>query len=230
MTPLRFVAMLVLGFACAHTLLPSAQVDAELRTLLTGAVERSVARLTAPTACAEEPAAGFDVAPALGPLARALHGTGRGAEVAALANALCAAGAGVTRELAPWLGEQARSFEAANPEELLTGASAPAATAFRTAIEPELGERIGATLEGSLAEAGVRQAIEALRDAARSLPLERDVPVDPDAVLRERWPETFFSVLAEEEARLRADPADALARIASRRPPSTGGAALRGDR
>jgi hypothetical protein len=229
-TPLRAVAMLALAFACGHALLPSARVTEELQGFLAESVEQTVTRLTAPTVCADEPVARFDVAPALGPLARALHGTGRGAEVGALSDTLCGAGVVVTRELAPWLVGEARGFEAANPEELLAGATASAGAAFRAAIEPELGERIGATLDAALAEAGVPRSVEALREAARSLPLEREVSVDPTAAVRERWPETFFAVLAEEEARLRADTADAIARIATRRPPMTGEGAPRGDR
>ncbi len=222
MKPLRFAGTLLLAFACGHALLPSARANSALQALLASGVERSVARLTAPGACADEPATRIDVATALGPLARALHGTGRGPRLAALATALCRAGGRLTAALEPWLVAQAEAFEAAQPEALMTGAPGAATAAFRTAIEPGFRERFAAGLEVALLESGVPEALDAVREAAARLPLPREVALDPEAALQEHWPEVFFAVLGEEEARLREAADGAVARLAARRPQTAG--------
>jgi hypothetical protein len=199
----RLLGTLLLAIACGHALMPAARADSALQALLAAAVEQSIARLAAVGVCEEEPTVRIDLTNALGPLARALHGTGRGARLASLDAALCSAGREALQEQGPWLAAEAQRFEAARPEEVLAGAAAAATTAYRAAIEPEFSERLSAGLPAALGAAEVPEALAAVRAAAESLPLSREVSFDTEAAVRARWTEAFFQVLAEEEAGVR---------------------------
>ena len=185
--------------------MPAARADSALQALLAAAVERSIARLAAAGVCEEEPTVRIDLTNALGPLARALHGTGRGARLATLDAALCSAGREALQEQGPWLAAEAQRFEAAHPEDVLSGASGTAMAAYRAAIETELGERFSAGLPAALDAAEVADALAAVQAAAESLPLSREVSFDTEAAVRACWTDAFFQVLAEEEARVRAE-------------------------
>ena len=230
MTTLRLLGTLLLAIACGHALMPAASADSALQALLATAAERSAVRFAAVGACEAEPTLRIDLSNRLGPLARALHGTGRGAQLATLGAALCGAGTMALRDLDPWLTAQARSFEAARPEEVLRGEPGTATAAFRAAIEPEFRERFSARLPAALDGAGVSEALAVLRASAASLPLPREVSLDPAAALRERWPDAFFRVLVEEETRVRDESNDSIAKPAAGRRWPAGGEALRGDR
>jgi hypothetical protein len=200
----RFLGLLLLAIACAHALLPSSRESTALRDLLGTAAERSVARLGREGGFDEE-AARIDLVAELGPLARALHGVGMGARVSALESALARAAERATAEVGPWLREEAERFAPADPDAMLAGAPGTATLAFRTAVEPELAERLRAAAQDVVADAGVAEALAQLRDGAARLPLPREVALDPAAFVSERVRAAFFAVLAEEEARLRAN-------------------------
>jgi hypothetical protein len=201
----RLVGTLLLAIACGHASMPAARADSALQALLATGVERSIARLAAAGVCEEEPTVRIDLTNALGPLARALHGTGRGARLASLDAALCSAGREALQEQGPWLAAEAQRFEVAHPEEVLAGAPGAATASYRAAIEPELSERFSAGLPAALDAAEVPDALAAVRAAAKSLPLSREVSFDTEAAVRARWTDAFFQVLAEEEARVRAE-------------------------
>jgi hypothetical protein len=203
----RFVGLLLLAIACAHALLPSARASTALRELLGPAVERSVERLGREGGFDEE-AARIDLAAQLGPLARALHGVGMGARVSALESALQRAGERATAEVGPWLREEAERFAPADPDAVLAGPADAATLAFRAAVEPGLAEQLRPAAERAVADAGVPEALAQVREGAARLPLPRDVSLDPAALVSERARAAFFTVLAEEEARLRAAASD----------------------
>jgi hypothetical protein len=200
----RFLGLLLLAIACAHTLVPSARESAALRELLGTAVERSVARLGREGGFDEE-AARIDLAAQLGPVARALHGVGMGARVIALESVLARAAERATAEVGPWLREEALRFAPADPDAVLSGPPDAATLAFRAGVEPDLAERLRKAAEGAVADAGVAEALAQVRDGAARLPLPREVALDPPAFVSERVRAAFFAVLAEEEARLRAN-------------------------
>jgi hypothetical protein len=200
----RFLGLLLLAIACAHALPPSSRESTALRDLLGTAAERSVARLGREGGFDEE-AARIDLTAELGPLARALHGVGMGARVSALESALARAAERATAEVGPWLREEAERFAPADPDAMLAGAPGTATLAFRTAVEPELAERLRAAAQDVVADAGVAEALAQLRDGAARLPLPREVALDPAAFVSERVRAALFAVLAEEEARLRAN-------------------------
>jgi hypothetical protein len=229
-TTLRLVGVLLVAIACGHAMLPAARVDSALQGLLETAVERSLGRLAAADVCHAEPTVRFDLTNALGPLARALQGTGQGARLATLDAALCSAGRQALHDQGPWLAAEAQRLEAEHPEEVLAGAPGAATAAYRAVIEPEFRERFSAGLPAALDAAEVPDALAALRAAAESLPLPRAVSLDPEAALRERWPDAFFEILAEEEARVRDESGEPIARLAARRAGPARGEAPWGDR
>jgi hypothetical protein len=200
----RFLGLLLLAIACAHALLPSTRESAALRELLVPAVERSVERLGREGGFGEA-AARIDLGSQLGPLARALHGVGMGARVIALESALQRAGERATAEVGPWLRERAGRFAAPDPDAVLAGPPDAATAAFRAAVEPELVERLRPAAQRAVADAGAAAALAQVREGAARLPLPREVALDPAALVSERVRAAFFTVLAEEEARLRAN-------------------------
>jgi hypothetical protein len=203
----RFFALLLLAIACAHALLPAARESAALRELLGPAVARSVERLGREGGF-DEAAARIDLVAQLGPLARALHGVGMGGRVRALESALARAAERATADVGPWLREEAERFAPADPDAVLAGPPDAATLAFRAAVELGLVERLRPAAESAVAEAGVPEALAQVREGAARLPLPREVALDPAAVVSERVRAAFFTVLAEEEARLRANSSD----------------------
>jgi hypothetical protein len=203
----RFLGLLLLAIACAHALLPSSRESAALRELLGTAAERTLARLGREGGFEEE-AARIDLAAQLGPLARALHGVGMGGRVSALESALARAAERATADLGPWLREQAERFAPADPDAVLAGAPDAATRAFRAAVEPALAERLRPAAERAVADAGVAEGLAQVRDGAARLPLPREVALDPAAFVSQRVRDAFFTVLAEEEAHLRANAKD----------------------
>jgi hypothetical protein len=204
----RVVGLLLLAVACGHALLPAVRDGAALRDLLGVAVERSVARLAREGGFEEETAARIDLATQLGPLARALHGMGMGPRVIALESALDRAAERATAELGPWLREEAGRYAPADPTAVLAGPPDAATLAFRASVEPGLAERLRPAVERAVADAGVPEALARVREDAARLPLARDVPFDPVALVNERVRVAFFAVLADEEARLRVNARD----------------------
>jgi hypothetical protein len=195
----RLFLLLLLAFACAQALLPSVRSVGSSDEVLPAAVERSVTRLGREGGFDEEtPVLGV----LLGPTARALHGMGMGGRVEALETAANRAAERATAELGPWLREEAARFVPPDSE------VPDAATAFRTAVEPALEERLRGAVERGVAEAGVPEALDGVRASAARLPLPRDVPLDPVALVSERVRSAFFRVLADEEGRLRAGEGD----------------------
>jgi hypothetical protein len=100
------------------------------------------------------------------------------------------------REVAPQLESAAAGFSAPRDP------AVPVAAAFRTAFEPELRTLLAPVVPGAVADAGVRDALAAVRDGALRLPLRREVDVDLVSAVTERAVERFFGTLAEEEKRL----------------------------
>jgi hypothetical protein len=218
MTTLRWAGMLLLAIACSHALVPAARSDLELQALLETATQRAVARLASAEACEVEPTLRIDLTEALGPLARALHGTGRGSQLSALDAALCSAGSRALFDQGSWLASEALRFEVGHPEEVLAGATGGATAAYRAAIEPDFRERYSAGLPAALEAAEAPEALAAVRASAEALPLPRALRFDAEAELRERWPGVFFRVLAEEEARVRDESRESVASFVPRRP------------
>jgi hypothetical protein len=199
----RLLGLLLLALACAHALLPAARESAALRGLLGPAVARSVERLGRDGGFDEE-AARIDLVAQLGPVARALHGVGMGARVVALETALARAAERAAAEVGPWLRDAAEDFSPDDPDGVLTGPPGAATEAFRAAVESELAERLGPAAEEAVAGAGVAEALAQVREGAARLPLPREVGLEPAAFVAERVRAAFFTVLAEEEQRLRA--------------------------
>jgi hypothetical protein len=207
-TWLRSLALLALAIACGHALLPAARSTAAVSELLGVAVERSVARLGREGGYEDEASARTPLPVQLGPLGRALRGTGMGERVSALEAALNRAAERATAELGPWLREEAARFVPAEPAAVLAGPPDAATLAFRAAVDPGLEERHRQVAKLAVADAGLPEALARVRQGAARLPLPRDVSLDPVALVCERVRVAFFAVLADEEARLRANAID----------------------
>jgi len=205
----RGVALGVLAIACGHAWLPAARASAALSELLGAAVERSVARLGREGGFEENPLTRIELPAELGPLARALHGTGMGERVVALEAALNRAAERATAELGPWLREEAGRFVPPDPGAVLAGAPHGATRAFQAAVAAPLAERLSPVVERALAAVGAPEALARVREGALLLPLPRNAELDLESMTSERVQATFFAVLAEEEAGIRASGGDA---------------------
>ncbi len=204
MTWLRSLALLALAIACGHALLPAARATAAVNELLGVAVERSLARLGREGGYEEDASARISLPVQLGPLGRALHGTGMGERVSALEAALNRAAERATAEVGPWLREEAAGFAPAEPAAVLAGPPDAATLAFRAAVEAPLAERLGKGVEQALIDAGAPAALERVSEGAAQLPLPRRADLDLVAFTSERVRAAFFAVLAQEEAAVRA--------------------------
>jgi len=213
MSPSRAGALALFAIGCAHTGLPATDGADALRELLDVAVERSVARLGREGGFEESPVTRIELPVAFAPLARALHGTGHGARVVTLESALNRAAERATAELGPWLRAEAGGFVSPDPDGVLAVAPDGATRAFEAVVERPLGERLHPLVERGLADAGAPEALERVREDARLLPLPRNADLDLPSFTSERVQTTFFVVLAEEEAGIRASRGDAPARL-----------------
>jgi hypothetical protein len=191
------VVLLWIGLTCAQ---PPAPEDAALgppSALLVVASEAALARLAPDAAEAGAPPVSFPVT--VGPALRALRATGRGDDVAVLEAALDRAARLALADAKPAIARGVESFTPEDDENLGAGALA---ASFQTVFEPELRAALQPTAEQRLGEAGAPAALEGVRNAARSLPLPRDVSLDLVSVVTERAADRFFNALADEAEQL----------------------------
>jgi hypothetical protein len=198
-------ARLLLAFALACAQAPPSAAGSEeaVGELLRVATERALARFAGP----EAEAGGAALPAELGPLARALHGTGMGDRVLELERALGLGAGRAIAENATWLEREAARFEPRDAGALLAGPPDAATLAFRAEVEDDLRERLRPAVERALGETGAEQALARVREGAARLPLPRDAEIDLVALTREQALAAFFMALAEEEGRIRRDPA-----------------------
>jgi len=199
--PLALIGLLWLGLTCSHVPAQESVASSSVDELLVSACERALASL-APD---PEPARRVPVSLPIedGPAVRALHGTGRGARVLALEAALERSARLALAELRPWLVDAAGRFAPDDADALLSGPGDALTVAFRKANESELRAQLSPAVERSLGPAGANEALAAVQDGARRLPLSRRVEPNLVSLVTENAISSFFTALAEEERRLR---------------------------
>ena len=201
--PLALLGLLWLGVTCAQRppAPESAAPPGDVATLLVGACQRALASL----APEREPAQQDPLAlpPELGPALRALHGTGMGSRVDALETAVDRSARLALADTGPWLTDSAARFTPESGETLLGGADDAVSSAFRDAREADLRAQLAPAAKRRLEETGAPAALADVRVRAGRLPLPRKVDLDLVSVVTDRAVASFFTVLAEEERRMR---------------------------
>ncbi len=187
--------------------LDEATVASGLRQALDVGIERTTASLSASGAFGANPALRLRLPGELGRFARTLRGVGLGGQVDALENAMNRAAESAAGEAVPVFASAIRSMTIADAFAILNGESDAATRYFEARTSAELQRRFEPVAAGAMREVGLYAIYDELRAAYDRIPLVKPASVDLEAHVAEQTLAALFGRLAEEEGRIRADPA-----------------------
>ena len=139
-------------------------------------------------------------------MARNLRRIGLGRQVDELEVAMNRAAEQAAGEVREILWREIRALSFADGLEILHGGSTAATDHFRQRTESELRQRFHPIVVARMEEVGLSRLYGELADRYNRLPLVQRVAIDLDEYVTDRALSGVFTVLGEEEARIRQDP------------------------
>ncbi|MFV8836308.1 DUF4197 domain-containing protein [Aquisalimonas sp.] len=136
-----------------------------------------------------------------------LQRVGLGGQVDTLERTMNRAAEQAASEAASVFAGAIRDMRPADVHAVLNGGSDAATRYLRDQSESELRERYRPIVREQMDAAGVYRVYQPLRDGYNQLPLLPSLELDLDRYVTDQALDGLFTVLAEEEARIRADPA-----------------------
>nr|WP_091644033.1 DUF4197 domain-containing protein [Aquisalimonas asiatica] len=136
-----------------------------------------------------------------------LQRVGLGGQVDALERSMNRAAEQAASEAASVFAGAIREMRPADVHAVLNGGSDAATRYLRDQSESELRERYQPVVREQMDAAGVYRVYQPLRDSYNQMPLLPRLDLDLDRYVTDQALDGLFTVLAEEEARIRADPA-----------------------
>jgi len=182
-------------------------IAAGLREALQFGAERSVARAARPNGFLENPRVRIPIPPQLDKIARGLRALGFDAAVDDLETAMNRAAERAAREAQGPLVSAVANLAISDARAILSGGDDAATQYLRSHSEDALRERFAPVVEKAMRDAGVYRAYEELRSRNRALALLGDPTVSLNRYVTDETLGGLFTLIAEEEQRIRSDPA-----------------------
>jgi len=184
-----------------------ATIAAGLKEALQVGAERSVSRAARPGGFLENPRVRIPLPPQLDKLARGLRALGFNGAVDDLETAMNRAAERAAREAQGPLVSAVASLTIADAQSILYGPDDAATQYLRRQSEASLRERFAPVVESAMRGAGVYRAYEELRSRNRALALLADPTVELNRHVTDETLDGLFTLIADEERRIRSDPA-----------------------
>ena len=209
---------LVLGAAllAASAALAADWSSAGVREALTVATDRAVALASKPGGFLDNPLIHIKPPKTLRRIGKALRAIGMGAQVDELEVGMNRAAELASREAKPVFVDAIKGMTLADAASIVRGGETAATDYFRGATEQRLRARFQPIVASSLASVGVRKQYDALVARYRALPLAEPANLDLDAYTTNKALDGLFALLAEEERKIRKDPAKRTTRLLRR--------------
>jgi hypothetical protein len=184
-----------------------ATVAAGLKEALTIGAQRSVSRAARPGGFLDDARLRIGVPPQLDKLARGLRAIGFNTAVDDLELAMNRAAERAAREAQAPLVDAVASLQIADARAILSGPDDAATQFLRRQSEDALRERFTPIVASAMKSAGVYRAFDELRARNRALSLLPDPKVDLDRYVTSETLDGLFTLIRDEEHRIRKDPA-----------------------
>ncbi len=140
-------------------------------------------------------------------IGKALSALGMGSQVEELELGMNRAAERATAEAKPVFADAIRGMTLQDAVGIVRGGDSAATDYFRTATEARLRARFKPIVAGSLAKVGARKQYDALLARYRALPLAEPTNLDLDEYTTNKTLDGLFTLLADEEKKIRTDPA-----------------------
>ena len=184
-----------------------ATIAAGLKEALQVGAERSVSQAARPGGFLENPRVRIPLPAQLENVARGLRALGFNTAVDDLETAMNRAAERAAREARGPLVNAVSSLTIADARAILSGRDDAATQYLRSHSETALRERFAPVVESAMRGAGVYRAYEEVRSRNRALALLADPTVELNRHVTDETLDGLFTLIAEEEARIRNDPA-----------------------
>ena len=210
---LGFVACAELGIdpAVVDELLRASGSDAKalagVREALRIGAERGVARTARPGGFLENPVVRIALPPELRDIGKALRAVGFNGTVDEIETTMNRAAEQASGEAADLLVTAVRNLTIRDAQAIVDGPDDAATRYFRASSEDALRARFEPIVEVAMKRVGLYRAYDELRDRHQLLSLFGDPTVDLNRYVTDQTLEGLFTVLSEEEQRIRTDPA-----------------------
>jgi hypothetical protein len=182
-------------------------VVAGVREALRVGAERGVARTARPGGFLENPLVRIGLPPELQDIGRALRAVGFDGTVDEIEETMNRAAEQASGEAADLLVDAVRKMTIADAEAIVRGPDDAATRYFRGSSEDALRARFSPVVEGAMKRVGLYRAYDELVDRHSLLSLLGDPTVDLNRYVTDETLDGLFTVLREEEKRIRDDPA-----------------------
>jgi hypothetical protein len=182
-------------------------VASGLQDALRVAAERAVARTSRPGGFGSDPLLRIALPDELRRVASGLRAVGLGAAVDRLEDAMNRAAEQAAGEATTVLWSAVRALTIADAFVILNGGKHAGTHYFRGRTESELRARLAPIVARSMRSVGVYRIYDQLLESVRSIPLLSLPRSDLDSHITTRTLEGLFSALADEEEKIREDPA-----------------------
>ena len=181
-------------------------VVAGLREALQVGTERSVARTSKQGGFLDDPLLRIVLPEELETMGHALRAIGMGSQVDALAVSMNRAAEKASGEAKAVFWRAVGAMSISDAYGILNGPDDAATTYFRGHTEGSLRERFAPVVERAMEQVGLYRAYDALLSRYRALALFSNPTVELNRYVTDETLDGLFSVLAQEEKRIRTDP------------------------
>ena len=178
-----------------------------LKEALEVGTRRTTSSLSAPGGFSADPRLRLRIPGRLGPFAEAMRRIGFGSQVDALEDSMNRAAEAAAARAVPVFANAIRQMTIADAFAILNGPEDAATTYFKERTSAELRRRFQPVVESAMREVGVYAVYRDLKARYERIPFAKPAAVDLEAYITQETLDALFSKLAEEEARIRKDPA-----------------------
>ena len=180
---------------------------AGVREALSVATDRAVALASKPGGFLDNPLIHIKPPKTVRKIGRALRAIGMGQQVDELEVGMNRAAERASQEAKPVFVDAIKGMSLQDALGIVRGSETAATDYFRGAPEERLRARFKPIVASSLAKVGARNQYNALVERYRALPLAEPTTLDLDDYTTKKTLDGLFSLLADEERKIRRDPA-----------------------
>jgi hypothetical protein len=180
---------------------------AGVREALSVASERAVSLASRPGGFLDDARLHIKPPKPLRKIGKALRAIGMGAQVDELEVGMNRAAERAAAEAKPVFSDAIRGMTLADAVGIVRGGETAATDYFRGATEARLRERFKPIVASSLAKVGARKQYDTILARYRALPFAEPTDLDLDEYTTQKTLDGLFTLLAQEEKKIRTDPA-----------------------
>lgn len=187
--------------------LDEATVSDGLRQALTIGTQRAAGTLARPGGFADVPSLRLSLPAELGPLVTTLRGLGLGAKVDEIETRMNRAAEAAAGEALPVFANAIAAMTIQDAFAILRGPPDAATRYFRDKTSGPLRARFEPVVATAIEKVGLYRSYKDLKSRYDALPFAKPVAPDLEGYVMDRTLDGLFGVLADEEAKIREDPA-----------------------